>query len=198
MRCSDGVQGQGVAIAATEDIVYVPDQPTFTFESGVTVAGWFKPTTINGTRTLIRKRDKDTSSFALVLNGGKFQFVASFGNGRAASVTAPSKASAGVFQHVAATYDGSTLRLYVDGIEVSSFDVAGAIPLGAGPLLIGNDGSERRFNGTVDTHAFATHALTADEVLQLTCSGRSRRRVGDAGAATADRRPACRPRSTSR
>ena len=167
--CTAGVQGQGVAIAQTEDIVYVPDEPTFTFESGATVAGWFKPTTISGTRTLIRKRDKGTSSFALVLTGGKFQFVASFGNGRAASVTAPSKARVGVFQHVAASYDGQTMRLYVDGNRVSSFDVSGTIPLGAGPLLIGNDGSERRFNGTVDTVVFATHALTDDEVLQLTC-----------------------------
>jgi len=167
--CVSGVQGQGVAIAATEDIVYVPDQPTFRFEAGVTVGGWFKPVATSGTRTLIRKRDRDTSSFALVLNGGKFQFVASFGSGRAASVTAPARARAGVFQHVAGTYDGATLRLYVDGVEVTSFDVAGTIPIGAGPLLMGNDGSERRFNGTIDAVSFATHALTAAEVLELTC-----------------------------
>src|SRR5205814_6585482 len=30
--CAPGVQGQGIAIAATEDIVYVPDEPTFRFE----------------------------------------------------------------------------------------------------------------------------------------------------------------------
>ncbi|HET7505518.1 MAG TPA: LamG domain-containing protein [Kofleriaceae bacterium] len=167
--CAPGVQGQGVAIANPEDIVYVPDQPNFRFEDGVTVAGWFKPTTTSGTRTLIRKRDRDTSSFALVLTGGKFQFVASFGDGRAASVTAPTKAKAGVFQHVAASYDGATLRLYLNGVEVTTFNVAGTIPVGAGPLLMGNDGSERRFNGTVDGVTFATHALTADEVLGLTC-----------------------------
>ena len=167
--CVPGIQGQGVAIAATEDIVYVPDQPTFRFEGGVTVGGWFKPVTVNGTKTLIRKRDRDTSSFALVLNGGKFQFVASFGSGRAASVTAPTRARTGVFQHAAGTYDGATLRLYVDGVEVTNFDVAGTIPIGAGPLLMGNDGSERRFNGTIDDITFATHALTAAEVLQLTC-----------------------------
>ena len=167
--CVDGIQGQGVAIANPEDIVYVPDQPNFTFEQGVTVAGWFKPAAISGTRTLIRKRDRDTSSFALVLTGGKFQFVASFGPGRAASVTAPTKAKPGVFQHVAASYDGATLRLYVNGKQVTSFDVAGTIPIGAGPLLIGNDGSERRLNGTVDGVTFATHALEPDEVLELTC-----------------------------
>ena len=169
VTCAPGLQGQGVALAVPEDIVYVPDQPSFTFERGVTVAGWFKPTTTGGTRTLFRKRDKDTSSFALLLNAGKFQFVASLGEGRAISVTSPKKAKAGAFQHVAGTYDGTTLRLYVDGLEVTNFAVPGTIPPGPGPLLMGNDGSERRFNGIIDNTLFATHALTADEIQQLTC-----------------------------
>jgi Concanavalin A-like lectin/glucanases superfamily len=170
VACTTGVQNStAVAIAAKEDIVYVPDQPDFTFENGVTVAGWFKPTAIGGTKTLFRKRDKDTSSFALLLNGGKFQLVLNLGPGRAISVTSPSKAKIGVFQHVAGTYDGTTARLYLDGLEVNSFAVPGTIPVGAGPLLMGNDGSERRFAGAIDSTLFATHALTADEVLGLTC-----------------------------
>jgi len=169
VACTTGVAAGGVQIAAPEDIVYVPDQPSFTFEGGVTVAGWFKPTTTSGTKTLIRKRDKGTSSFALVLTGGKFQFVASLGNGGAISVTAPTRAKVGVFQHVAATYDGATLRLFIDGAEVSSLPVNGTIPVGAGPLLMGNDGSERRFSGTIDNVTFATHAFSADEIQELTC-----------------------------
>ncbi|MEO7733710.1 MAG: LamG domain-containing protein, partial [Kofleriaceae bacterium] len=170
VACTAGVQDStAVAIAAKEDIVYVPDQPDFTFETGVTVAGWFKPTALGSTRTLFRKRDKDTSSFALLLNGGKFQLVVNLGPGRAISVTAPAKAKLNVFQHVAATYDGTTARLYLEGIEVNSFAVPGTIPNGAGPLLMGNDGSERRFAGAIDSTLFATRALSSDEVLALTC-----------------------------
>ena len=170
VACVPGVQNStAVAIAAKEDIVYVPDQPDFTFESGVTVAGWYKPTALGGTKTLFRKRDKDTSSFALLLNGGKFQIVLNLGPGRAISVTAPTKAKLNVFQHVAATYDGTTARLYLEGVEVNSFAVPGTIPVGAGPLLMGNDGSERRFAGAIDSTLFATRALSADEVLALTC-----------------------------
>ena len=169
VTCASGVAGQAVSIAVKEDMVYVPDQPNFTFENGVTVAAWFEPTSLTQTRTLFRKRDKDTSSFALVLNSGKFQFVVNLGDGRAASVTAPTKAKTGVFQHVAGTYDGATLRLYVNGAVVTSFTVAGAIPPGPGPLLMGNDGSERRFAGLIDSAFFAGHALSTDEVLGLTC-----------------------------
>jgi hypothetical protein len=170
VACTGGIAGsQGVAIAAPEDIVYVPDQPSFRFEGGLTVAGWFNPTTTGGTRTLFRKRDKGTSSFALLLHARKFELVVSFGEGRAISLTAPAKARVGVFQHVAATYDGATARLYVDGVEANHLDVAGSIPPGPGPLLIGNDGSERRFAGAIDSALFATHALTADEIQALTC-----------------------------
>jgi hypothetical protein len=170
VACTTGVQNTpGVAIAAKEDIVYVPDQPDFTFESGVTVAGWFNPTAVGGTKTLFRKRDKDTSSFALLLNAGKFQLVLNLGAGRAISLTSPGRARAGVFQHVAGTYDGATARLYLDGLEVNSFAVTGAIPPGPGPLLMGNDGSERRFAGAIDSTLFATRALTAEQVLALTC-----------------------------
>ena len=168
--CTTGVAGGlAVALAATEDIIYVPDQPNFTFEQGVTVAGWFNPAAVGGTRTLFRKRDSGTSSFALVLDAGKFEFVVSLGNGRAISVAALEPATPGVFQHVAATYDGTAARLYVGGVEVNQLTVAGTIPRGPGPLLMGNDGSERRFDGAIDDTTFATRAFSADEVLQLTC-----------------------------
>jgi hypothetical protein len=169
VACVGGIQGLGVAIAAPEDIVYVPDQPTFRFENGVTVAGWFAPGATGGTQTLFRKRDRGTSSFALLLHGQRFELVLSLGVGRAIQLTSPARAHVGVFQHVAASYDGSTARLFVDGIEVNSLAVSGTIPPGAGPLLIGNDGSERRFSGTIDNAMFATHALAAADMLALTC-----------------------------
>ncbi|HSR99671.1 MAG TPA: LamG domain-containing protein [Kofleriaceae bacterium] len=170
VTCTDGIRSsQAVSISIPEDIVYVPDQPNFTFSSGVTVAGWFRPAALGGTKTLFRKRDKDTSSFALLLDAGKFTFVVNLGDGHAVSVIAPMKAKAGVYQHVAATYDGMVARLYVDGTEVNTFPIAGAIPPGPGPLLMGNDGSERRYSGSFDSTLFATHALTATEVAALTC-----------------------------
>ena len=83
VKCADGVGQQGVSLAdRANDIVYVPDQPNFTFDGGVTVAGWFNATSTKETRTLFRKRDDGSSSaFALVLNGGRFQFVVNLGDG---------------------------------------------------------------------------------------------------------------------
>jgi hypothetical protein len=169
VRCTEGVLGQAVALAAREDIIYIPDQPYFTFEAGVTVAAWFRPTGLDRTQTLFRKRNRDASAFALVLDRGHFRFVVDLGDGRAAAVTAPARARTGIFQHVAASHDGRVLRLYVDGQQVAAREAAGRIPPGTGPLVLGNDGAERRFDGAIDEAVFDVRALGADQVLELTC-----------------------------
>ena len=171
VACATGISQQAVSLADKDnDIVYVPDQPNFTFGGGVTVAAWFNPTSVNQTRTLFRKRDDGSSSaFALVLNGGKYQFVVNLGNGKAASVIAPTKVKANSWAHVGATYDGTWLRLYLNGKEVASQRAVGSVAPAIGPFLMGNDGSKRLFAGLLDEAFFDARALSAAEVLALTC-----------------------------
>ena len=115
--CVPGEINQGVGIDEDDDLVFVPDQPDFTFSNGVTVAAWVKPTKLGGVRTIFRKRESGTSTFVLLANGKTYQFVIRLANGRAAAVSAP--ATLDKFTHVAATYDGSDLRLYLNGVQVA-------------------------------------------------------------------------------
>jgi hypothetical protein len=165
--CVPGEINQGVGIDQDDDLVYVPDQPDFTFENGVTVAAWVNPTKLNGIRTIFRKRESGSSTFVLLTNGKTYQFVVKLASGRAAAVSAP--APQGKFTHVAATYDGSELRLYFNGVQVTHSRVSGVLSNGAGPLLMGNDALERRMDGTLDSVFFATRASTADEIAHLAC-----------------------------
>ena len=169
--CAPGTANLAVSLSKPdEDLVYVPDQPFFDFSGGVTVAGWFNPSSISKTHTLLRKRDNvDSSSFALMLNNGKYQIVINLGQGRAASITAPKKATVGQWTHVAATYDDSTLRLYINGVEVANLSVAGTLVPAAGPYLMGNDGTKRVFSGLIDNAFLDARALSANEIMQLTC-----------------------------
>ncbi len=166
--CALGVQGQGVSLPNPRDIVYVPDQPSFAFNDGLTVAAWVKPTAITGSRTIARKREAGTSSFALMLNDRRFQVII------ARKGAAPVQVSSAVIRkdvwtHVAATYDGTFLRLYVDGTEAARTRAPGVIDTGEGPLLFGNDGSQRRIEGTLDNAWFSTRAVSAATILGLTC-----------------------------
>src|SRR5215469_6669954 len=38
--CVASVDGEGIRLAGTNDIVYAPDQPDFVFDQGLTVAAW--------------------------------------------------------------------------------------------------------------------------------------------------------------
>ena len=165
--CVPGVEGLGVSIPGAQDLVYVPDQPVFTFERGVTVAAWVNPTTVNGLRTIFRKRDGLTSAMALMLVDKHWVFVVSRHRALPVAITAPAKA--GVFTHVAATYDGTQLKLYLNGQKVAGGTARGTIENGEGPLLLGNDGFQRRFDGTIDKVWFATEAATPATIQSLQC-----------------------------
>lgn len=172
VACEPGIAGQAVALAdKNEDLVYVPDQPNFTFANGVTVAGWFNHAALDETRTLFRKRDGSTSAFALVLRNQKYEFVVNLG-ATAASVISPKIAKVNEWTHVAATYDGNTVRLYINGILVVAKGVVGAImPVAPapGPFLMGNDGSKRLMAGRIDQALLDMRALTDAEIRALPC-----------------------------
>ena len=86
----------------------------------------------------------------------------------------------GNFHHVLGTYDGSFVRLYVDGVEVGSGTAAtGPIQYGtthaSGDLLIGDldptPGDPSNFNGVIDEVEIFNRALSASEAALLANAG---------------------------
>jgi hypothetical protein len=167
LTCVAGQEGQAASFAAKEDLVYAPDQPDFVLDQGVTIAAWVKPSSIAGTYTIARKRDGSDSAFALMINAKSFQFVVKLTSGKLVSISMPAKA--GVWTHVAATYDGNLLRLFKNGVEAKHASAAGTLVRGAGPLLMGNDVNERRLPGQLDSVWFNTLAAPDDTIMGLTC-----------------------------
>ena len=165
--CRPSISNTGIGFDEDDDLVIVPDQPNFVFSEGFTVAAWVKPVDLGGVRTIFRKRQDGTSTFVLVENGTNFQIIVSLANGKAAQVQAP--ATLDKFTHVAATYDGIFLKLYLDGVEAASKRVVGRLSDGVGPLLMGNDAKKRRIDGVIDNVVFDTVPATADEIAKLTC-----------------------------
>ena len=165
--CRPGISNTGIGFDEDDDVVLVPDQPNFVFSEGFTVAAWVKPTALGGVRTIFRKRQNGTSAFVLAENGNNFQIVINLTNGKAANVQA--KATLDTFTHVAATYDGIFLKLYLNGTEAASKRVVGRLSDGVGPLLMGNDASNRRIDGIIDNVVFDTAPATPAEVAKLTC-----------------------------
>ncbi|HEY0977057.1 MAG TPA: LamG-like jellyroll fold domain-containing protein, partial [Flavobacteriales bacterium] len=72
------------------------------------------------------------------------------------------------WQHVAGTYDGSTMRLYVNGVEVGNLPVTTTIAASPNPLVIGDwavPGSGRFFPGSIDEVRIWNKAIPGATIL---------------------------------
>ncbi len=69
----------------------------------------------------------------------------------------------GVFHHIAGTYDGSVMRLFLDGAEVGSFSVSGTVGPATGVVFSSSNNADT-LDGVVDEVSIYDHALTVAEI----------------------------------
>jgi len=74
----------------------------------------------------------------------------------------------GVFHHVAGTYDGSIMRLYLDGVEVGNLMVSGTVGAGTGVIL---SSDEEPLDGLLDEIEIYNRALSALEIQSIFSAG---------------------------
>jgi hypothetical protein len=86
---------------------------------------------------------------------------------KARSVNGTAALALNAWTHVAATYDGAVLRLYVGGAQVATLAIAGSITTSTGVLHIGGNAVwPEWFNGLIDEVRVYNRALTPAELLQ--------------------------------
>jgi Tol biopolymer transport system component len=74
----------------------------------------------------------------------------------------------GIFYHVAGTYDGSVMRLYLDGIEVGNLAAAGSVTTGSS---VGLSSSAEPLDGLLDEIAIYDRALSSAEIQAIYIAG---------------------------
>ena len=161
----DGLTGDAIAFNGTNSYVLVPDSAAFKLTTRVTMEAWVY-TGEQKTAKIIEKGDWDGQGMgqdkwqgwqADIVTAGGQKFSVDWGQGRPALNT---------WYHVAYTYDGSNLRLYVNGTEVKSVAASGSLKVNTRPVSIGADGSSQKFfNGTIDQARIYNSALTAEQIL---------------------------------
>lgn len=148
-----------------EDLV-VPDSTAF--RGDVTIAAWFYADTATGSLSILAKPYGASTDNSWQLEVRDNGFL-SFSGGTVHYLDSPATITRAVWHHAAGTWDGTTKRLYLDGVEVanvasvSSYDTHG-IWLGADQ----NTGATALyFAGKLDELRVYSRALSAQEIAAL-------------------------------
>ena len=132
----------------------------------MTVGAWVKKNSNpDGKIAIVQKSD---NSYILRLDNNEPQFVIDPEPGTKIEAKAGFQVTLGEWYHLVGTYDGTDVKIYVDG-ELES-NKATSVPMGSGSLYglgIGKnlDKGDRYLNGEIEHITIWDRALTADQVL---------------------------------
>ena len=162
-----GMVGQAFSLDGVNDRVDVPDADNLDVTSQITLDAWINPASLGG-RILDKISVGGTDGYALDTFGGNLRFI--FGTQEVSGATTLPTNS---FTHVAATYDFSTLRVYVNGVLDGEL-LAEELSLQPNdlPLRIGADQADAStFSGLIDEIEIFDRALSQPEIQSIFDAG---------------------------
>ncbi len=170
---ADGALSGGGDPAATFDgatsALHVPGAPDYEGTRPYTLELWARPRTIDATYRFLLAREQTTTAgrqgTGIWLSSAGLGFERWTG-GVASTVHYTAGLPAGAWSHVTATYDGQTMRLYVNGAQVGSRETRAPLIAEPGPTEIGAGagGHSGFFSGELDEVASYPRALIRSHV----------------------------------
>lgn len=131
--------------------VNIANSSSMDLNTAISVSAWVNPDATGGPRTIISKRSAWSSTgipFELVIDGNE---ISARVIGNSPLTTSGASITSGTTYHVGMTWDGSTLRIYKNGLQVTSTGVSGTVTNNSTDVRVGilPDGTEA-FSGSID------------------------------------------------
>lgn len=173
----------GLDFDGTDDHVKAGNDSSLDITGPITIDAWIKPDTIDKFQDIVVKGDFKGNTGAITyfllimrdapgVTAGTIRFGINLGQA-GDHVDSSEPIVAGVFTHVAATFDPGTdaVKIYINGVEKGSGTITGAPPSNNDELFIGalqnNAGTLNQFDGTIDEVEIFDRVLTATEILAI-------------------------------
>jgi hypothetical protein len=177
---SAGRYGQALSFDGVSNWITVPESPTLDLTTGMTLEAWVNPASLTGWQTILYKERPDPtdgggmtwSLYSSDRNAPPAVYgvlAGATGNALWTHATGTSMLPLNAWSHVAATFDGSALRLYVNGTLVNTLSLPGSLMTTAGPLRIGGNAPSipfggQFFNGAIDEIRVYNRALSQADI----------------------------------
>jgi len=160
-----GKNGKAISFPGAS-YISINDTNKLDLTTNFTLSAWIKPTSLSGWRTLILKDAVDHHTYALYANTHLNTPTAEINTGTLVYDTQGiSKIPLNTWTHIAMSYNGSTLRLYINGVQVSSRVVSIAAQASNGKLYIGGNLIwGEYFKGQMDDVRIYNKALNLNEI----------------------------------
>ena len=162
---AQGRFGGALSFDGVNDWVTIGDTAALDLTTGMTLEAWVLPSTVNGWRTVLLKERSGGLVYSLYTSGDGTRpsgWVAAPGD---FNIFGPASMSTTTWTHLAMTYDGATLRLFVNGTQVTSRALTTPITTSTGALRLGgNNVWSEFFQGRIDEVRIYNRALTAVEI----------------------------------
>jgi hypothetical protein len=158
-----GKVARSFSFDGVDDYVEVPNDSSLNPDA-ITIDAWLYLEELKSVQFVVAKDNGSSQrDYFIDLLDDQFKFVVIAPGAGSSGEAAGGSLSLGAWHHVAGTYDGSTVKAYVDGAEVASTPYSGGIGHSATPFWIGQRNGSY-FHGRIDEVEVFNRALTADEI----------------------------------
>ncbi len=162
---SSAKYGNALVFNGTSSRVNVPNSTSLQLTNAMTLEAWVNPTTVTSAwRDVIYKGNDNYYLEATSSKSGRPVGGATIG-GTHYNAVGTAVLPTSTFTHLAATYNGSAVRLFVNGNQVASTPASGSILTSGSQLQIGSDSNfGQYFAGTIDEVRIYNAALTQSQI----------------------------------
>ncbi len=153
----------------SSDFVNISDSSTLDMTNAITISAWVKPVWGGGLNypKILEKGNSEAYALMAQYNGdNKPAFILYIGGGEK-NIGSPDPVGQNQWYHITGTYDGTQMKIYVDGILKGNKTQTGSIGTTNSNLFIGRDSStnsDEWFNGAIDEVKVWNRALTPEEI----------------------------------
>ena len=171
---SNGKFGRAFTFGGFNDYLKVDDSNEFEGMNELTIAAWVNPTSGQNDQRIVFK----SNTYVLRLNGAtpKIYFMI-YNDASSAEMNTANTIPLDTWTHVVATYDGFTMKVYINGVEDQNTNtISGPVRNIASPAIaIGNNhAGGSSFNGSIDEVVMLRRTLSSDEIRAVYNNGINR------------------------